>query len=155
MLKVKIMRLYLFYSQHIMLNHILYTKQTSKYSFSISDFLLVHLPLTNAKICSYCSFAWLSFTRSILFCRIRMCFSFIISTAAKCSDVWGCGHDSLPAETSNNFLQLTLHLKWNNPPSIFGTLHSHSSRVFFLLYSRIKASSPKRSSLKSCNFAQK
>lgn len=26
-----------------------------------------------------------------------MCFSFMISMAAKCSDVWGWGHDSLPA----------------------------------------------------------
>ena len=35
--------------------------------------------------------------RSILFCRMRMCFSFIISMAARCSEVCGCGHDSLPA----------------------------------------------------------
>lgn len=59
------------------------------------------LPCTNFRICSYCSFACPSFTRSILFCRIRMCFSFIISIAAKCSDVWGCGHDSLPAANTN------------------------------------------------------
>ena len=26
-----------------------------------------------------------------------MCFSFMISMAARCSDVWGCGQDSLPA----------------------------------------------------------
>lgn len=26
-----------------------------------------------------------------------MWFNFIISIAARCSDVWGCGHDSLPA----------------------------------------------------------
>lgn len=57
-------------------------------------------PCTKARICSYCSLAWLSFTRSILFCRIRMCFNFMISIAAKCSEVWGWGHDSLPAETT-------------------------------------------------------
>ena len=39
----------------------------------------------------------MSLMRSILFCRIMMCFSFMISMAAKCSEVWGCGHDSLPA----------------------------------------------------------
>lgn len=54
-------------------------------------------PWTKARICSYCSLAWLSFTRSILFWRMRMCFSFMISMAAKCSDVWGWGHDSFPA----------------------------------------------------------
>lgn len=27
-----------------------------------------------------------------------MCFNFIISMAAKCSEVWGCGQGSLPAE---------------------------------------------------------
>lgn len=58
-----------------------------------------HSPCTKARICSYCSLAWLSFTRSILFCRMRMCFSFMISMAARCSDVWGWGHDSLPAGT--------------------------------------------------------
>ena len=31
-----------------------------------------------------------------------MCFNFIISTAAKCSEVWGWGHDSLPAEIRIN-----------------------------------------------------
>ncbi len=56
------------------------------------------LPCTKARICSYCSLAWLSFTKSILFCRISMCLSFMISMAAKCSDVCGWGHDSLPAE---------------------------------------------------------
>lgn len=54
-------------------------------------------PWTKARICSYCSLAWLSFTRSILFWRIRMCFSFMISMAARCSEVWGWGHDSFPA----------------------------------------------------------
>lgn len=57
----------------------------------------MEIPCTNFKICSYCSFAWASFTKSILFCKITICFSFIISIAAKCSDVWGWGHDSLPA----------------------------------------------------------
>ena len=32
--------------------------------------------------------------RSILFCSI---FNFMISMAARCSEVCGCGHDSLPA----------------------------------------------------------
>ena len=31
---------------------------------------------------------------------MRMCFSFIISMAAKCSLVWGWGQDSLPAMRS-------------------------------------------------------
>lgn len=61
-------------------------------------------PCTNVRICSYCSLAWLSFTRSILFCRMRMCFSFMISMAARCSDVCGCGHDSLPAGRSETLV---------------------------------------------------
>lgn len=32
-----------------------------------------------------------------LFCRMIMFRSCMISTAAKCSEVWGCGHGSLPA----------------------------------------------------------
>ena len=55
------------------------------------------IPWTNFSIWSYCSLAWLSFTKSILFCKIRMCLSFMISMAAKCSDVWGWGQDSFPA----------------------------------------------------------
>ena len=35
-----------------------------------------------------------------------MCFNFMISMAAKCSDVCGCGHDSLPAKEkcSKNYM---------------------------------------------------
>jgi len=55
------------------------------------------VPWTNLTIWSCCSLAWLSLTKSILFCMMIMCFSFMISIAAKCSDVCGCGHDSLPA----------------------------------------------------------
>mmetsp|Transcript_31272 Transcript_31272/g.81985 ORF Transcript_31272/g.81985 Transcript_31272/m.81985 type:complete len:248 (-) Transcript_31272:343-1086(-) len=59
------------------------------------------VPLTNAMICSCCSVAWGSFTRSILFCRMSTCLSFMISIAARCSDVWGCGHDSFAAMRSS------------------------------------------------------
>ena len=38
--------------------------------------------------------AW---TRSILFWRMMMCLSRMISTAARCSEVCGCGQVSLPA----------------------------------------------------------
>lgn len=72
------------------------------------------LPWTNFKICSYCSFAWPSLTRSILFCKIRMCFSFMISIAAKCSDVCGWGHDSFPAKQ-------TLHSYYLNQQNMFNT----------------------------------
>ena len=34
-----------------------------------------------------------------------MCFSFMISMAARCSEVCGCGHDSLPAGEEG--------VKWN------------------------------------------
>jgi hypothetical protein len=56
--------------------------------------------------------AWPSFTRSILFCRIRMCFSFMISIAARCSEVWGWGQDSLPAENRSHTNLFT----WNTVP---------------------------------------
>lgn len=59
------------------------------------------VPCTNFTICSYCSFACPSFTKSILFCKIMMCFNFIISIAAKCSLVCGCGQDSFPAIRSS------------------------------------------------------
>lgn len=79
----------------------LFVKQDKKLACSkqreTSRFWPGNSPCTNARICSYCSLAWLSLTKSILFCRIRMCFSFIISIAAKCSEVCGWGHDSLPA----------------------------------------------------------
>ena len=57
----------------------------------------LHLPWTNFKICWYWSSAWVSLTKSILFWRMMICFSFMISIAAKCSDVCGCGQLSLPA----------------------------------------------------------
>ncbi len=47
--------------------------------------------------CSCWSLPCESLTRSILFWRMRICFNFIISMAAKCSEVWGWGQDSLPA----------------------------------------------------------
>jgi hypothetical protein len=53
-------------------------------------------PLINLRICWYCSLAAVSLMRSILFCKMMMCLSFMISMAAKCSDVCGCGHDSFP-----------------------------------------------------------
>ena len=59
-------------------------------------------PWTNLTIWSCCSLAWLSFTKSILFCMIMMCFNFMISMAAKCSEVCGCGHDSFPAAHSKH-----------------------------------------------------
>mmetsp|Transcript_2048 Transcript_2048/g.7423 ORF Transcript_2048/g.7423 Transcript_2048/m.7423 type:complete len:231 (-) Transcript_2048:484-1176(-) len=55
------------------------------------------VPPTNFTICLYCSVAALSFTRSILFWRMTMCFRRMISIAAKCSEVCGCGQLSLPA----------------------------------------------------------
>ena len=42
-----------------------------------------------------------SVTRSTLFCRMIICCSRMISTAARCSDVWGCGHGSLAAINSS------------------------------------------------------
>mmetsp|Transcript_7968 Transcript_7968/g.23340 ORF Transcript_7968/g.23340 Transcript_7968/m.23340 type:complete len:208 (+) Transcript_7968:885-1508(+) len=59
------------------------------------------VPLTKARMSSYCACAAASLTRSILFCRMRMCLSFMISTAARCSEVWGCGQGSLPAMSSS------------------------------------------------------
>mmetsp|Transcript_5957 Transcript_5957/g.20166 ORF Transcript_5957/g.20166 Transcript_5957/m.20166 type:complete len:203 (-) Transcript_5957:370-978(-) len=55
------------------------------------------VPCTNFWIASNWFVAALSCTKSILFCRMMMCFNFIISTAARCSEVCGCGHVSLPA----------------------------------------------------------
>mmetsp|Transcript_31269 Transcript_31269/g.68394 ORF Transcript_31269/g.68394 Transcript_31269/m.68394 type:complete len:244 (+) Transcript_31269:808-1539(+) len=59
------------------------------------------VPLTKARMSSNCCSAAASLTRSILFCRMMMCCSFMISTAARCSDVCGCGHGSLPAMSSS------------------------------------------------------
>mmetsp|Transcript_520 Transcript_520/g.1592 ORF Transcript_520/g.1592 Transcript_520/m.1592 type:complete len:264 (-) Transcript_520:323-1114(-) len=59
------------------------------------------VPLMKALMSSCCESALASLTRSILFCRMMMCLSFMISTAARCSEVWGCGQGSLPAMSSN------------------------------------------------------
>ena len=59
------------------------------------------VPATNLRICSCCARAWSGFTRSTLFWRIRMFSRRMISTAARCSDVCGCGHGSLPATRSS------------------------------------------------------
>mmetsp|Transcript_75854 Transcript_75854/g.153679 ORF Transcript_75854/g.153679 Transcript_75854/m.153679 type:complete len:214 (-) Transcript_75854:653-1294(-) len=58
------------------------------------------VPATNSLIWSYCALAASGLTRSILFCRMMMLLSCMISTAAKCSDVCGCGQLSLPAMSS-------------------------------------------------------
>lgn len=56
---------------------------------------------TNAWISPHCASAAPSLTRSILFWRIIRLRSFMISTAARCSDVCGCGHASFPAISSS------------------------------------------------------
>lgn len=56
-----------------------------------------YLHSTNLAMLFWCSSASDSRTRSTLFCRMRMFSNFIISTAARCSPVWGCGQDSFPA----------------------------------------------------------
>ena len=37
-----------------------------------------------------------------------MCFNFIISTAARCSEVWGWGQDSFPAEKKKRVVSLEI-----------------------------------------------
>eukprot|EP01085_Mycamoeba_gemmipara_P005027 Mycagemm_TRINITY_DN10110_c0_g1::TRINITY_DN10110_c0_g1_i1::g.5027::m.5027 type:complete len:474 gc:universal TRINITY_DN10110_c0_g1_i1:2343-922(-) len=59
------------------------------------------VPCTNFRICLCCSAAAESFMRSILFCRMMMCCRRMISMAAKCSEVCGCGQGSLPAMRSS------------------------------------------------------
>mmetsp|Transcript_6873 Transcript_6873/g.13822 ORF Transcript_6873/g.13822 Transcript_6873/m.13822 type:complete len:304 (-) Transcript_6873:343-1254(-) len=66
----------------------------------IGDFSAT-VPSMNALIASYCWRAACSLTRSILFWRMMMFCSFMISTAAKCSAVCGCGHCSFPATSSS------------------------------------------------------
>ena len=46
---------------------------------------------------SYCMEASAGLTRSTLFCNMIILARRIISTAAKCSEVWGWGQASLPA----------------------------------------------------------
>mmetsp|Transcript_236 Transcript_236/g.919 ORF Transcript_236/g.919 Transcript_236/m.919 type:complete len:354 (+) Transcript_236:200-1261(+) len=55
------------------------------------------VPWMNFTIASYWFAAAFSCTKSILFCKMMMCFKRMISTAARCSEVCGCGHDSFPA----------------------------------------------------------
>mmetsp|Transcript_29714 Transcript_29714/g.62094 ORF Transcript_29714/g.62094 Transcript_29714/m.62094 type:complete len:234 (-) Transcript_29714:123-824(-) len=64
------------------------------------------VPATNFRICSCCAVAASGLTKSTLFCKIIMCCNRIISTAAKCSEVCGCGHVSLPA-TSKRAASMT------------------------------------------------
>mmetsp|Transcript_3937 Transcript_3937/g.9459 ORF Transcript_3937/g.9459 Transcript_3937/m.9459 type:complete len:366 (-) Transcript_3937:451-1548(-) len=59
------------------------------------------VPWMNLQMASYWFAAAFSCTRSILFCRMMMCCRRMISTAARCSLVCGCGHDSLPAMSSS------------------------------------------------------
>jgi hypothetical protein len=58
------------------------------------------VPCTKAVIASCWLLAADSEMRSTLFCRMRMCCRRMISTAARCSEVWGWGHDSLAAMSS-------------------------------------------------------
>lgn len=97
------------------------------------------LPWTNFKICSYCSFAWPSLTRSILFCKIRMCFSFMISIAAKCSDVCGWGHDSFPAkQTLHSYFNhqtcstLSRRHGWSTDQGDFAHYRVHTNNIDFV-----------------------
>mmetsp|Transcript_10290 Transcript_10290/g.21265 ORF Transcript_10290/g.21265 Transcript_10290/m.21265 type:complete len:262 (-) Transcript_10290:277-1062(-) len=59
------------------------------------------VPATNFLISSYCAWACCSLMSSTLFCRMMMCFRRMISTAARCSEVCGCGQGSFPAMRSN------------------------------------------------------
>mmetsp|Transcript_87480 Transcript_87480/g.245617 ORF Transcript_87480/g.245617 Transcript_87480/m.245617 type:complete len:244 (+) Transcript_87480:546-1277(+) len=55
------------------------------------------VPATNLLISSCCASACCLVMSSTLFCKMMMCFKRMISTAARCSDVCGCGQASLPA----------------------------------------------------------
>ena len=59
------------------------------------------VPWINFMIASCWFAAAVSCTKSILFCKMMMCLSRMISTAAKCSLVCGCGQVSLPAMSSS------------------------------------------------------
>mmetsp|Transcript_49595 Transcript_49595/g.72492 ORF Transcript_49595/g.72492 Transcript_49595/m.72492 type:complete len:238 (-) Transcript_49595:449-1162(-) len=59
------------------------------------------VPATNRLICSCCASACSCFTRSTLFWRMMMFCRRMISTAARCSEVCGCGQGSLPATSSS------------------------------------------------------
>lgn len=58
-----------------------------------SDVGFFCLFLIKVRICSYCFLVWFFLIRLILFCRIRMCFSFMIFIVVRCLEVWGWGYD--------------------------------------------------------------
>eukprot|EP00978_Attheya_sp_CCMP212_P018847 scaffold52077_cov52-Attheya_sp.AAC.2 len=64
------------------------------------------VPATNLRIWSCWASAASGLTKSTLFCKIKMCSSRMISTAAKCSDVCGWGQVSFPA-TSKSAASIT------------------------------------------------
>ena len=67
-----------------------------KYNLKQSD-----RELKKIKAAKYVTRSQQTLIKSILFCKINKWFSCMISTAARCSEVCGCGHDSLPAIRSN------------------------------------------------------
>mmetsp|Transcript_47062 Transcript_47062/g.102485 ORF Transcript_47062/g.102485 Transcript_47062/m.102485 type:complete len:214 (+) Transcript_47062:489-1130(+) len=82
-----------------------YSQITSKLYFNTALIgmigeLSAAVPATNFLISSYRDCASCCLINSTLFWRMMMCFKRMISTAAKCSEVWGCGQVSLPAITS-------------------------------------------------------
>mmetsp|Transcript_24569 Transcript_24569/g.70546 ORF Transcript_24569/g.70546 Transcript_24569/m.70546 type:complete len:263 (+) Transcript_24569:406-1194(+) len=79
-----------------------YSHTTSKLYFSTALMgmigeLSAAVPATNFLISSCCACACCSLINSTLFCKMMICLRRMISTAAKCSEVWGCGQDSFPA----------------------------------------------------------
>mmetsp|Transcript_13770 Transcript_13770/g.20281 ORF Transcript_13770/g.20281 Transcript_13770/m.20281 type:complete len:225 (-) Transcript_13770:578-1252(-) len=66
----------------------------------ITGALSATVPATNFLICSCCTIACSGFTRSTLFCKMMTWLRRMISTAARCSLVCGCGHGSFPAMSS-------------------------------------------------------
>mmetsp|Transcript_68951 Transcript_68951/g.156280 ORF Transcript_68951/g.156280 Transcript_68951/m.156280 type:complete len:262 (-) Transcript_68951:353-1138(-) len=79
-----------------------YSQTTSRLYFSTALMgmmgeLSAAVPATNFLISSCCAIACCSLISSTLFWRMMMCFSRMISTAARCSEVCGCGQASLPA----------------------------------------------------------
>ena len=66
-----------------------------------------------------------------------MCFNFIISTAAKCSEVWGWGHDSLPAEININamgLIKLSTNKEMHTINSFYSNVFSHACMKLSILY---------------------
>mmetsp|Transcript_66228 Transcript_66228/g.185181 ORF Transcript_66228/g.185181 Transcript_66228/m.185181 type:complete len:265 (-) Transcript_66228:386-1180(-) len=79
-----------------------YSQTTSKLYFRTALIgmigeLSAAVPATNFLISSYCACACWALISSTLFCKMMMCFRRMISTAARCSEVWGCGQLSFPA----------------------------------------------------------